>query len=83
LSSTGSSHAIYLFFLLHSASVLFSTYLCVWFLVLWVAVGDYSPLSPSLISESVAYEFRGKGGVITYSYPEDKKPDTKVSGEKN
>ena len=39
--------------------------------------------SPSLISESVAYEFRGKGGVITYSYPEDKKPDTKVSGEKN
>jgi len=27
--------------------------------------------------ESVAYEFKGKGGVITYSYPEDKKPDTK------
>ena len=33
-----------------------------------------------LIPESVAYEFKGKGGVITYSYPEDKKPDTKVSG---
>ena len=32
-----------------------------------------------LIPESVAYEFKGKGGVITYSYPEDKKPDTKVS----
>ena len=34
----------------------------------------------SLIPESVAYEFKGKGGVITYSYPEEKKPDTKVSG---
>ena len=27
-----------------------STYLCVWFLVLWVAVGYYSPLSLELIS---------------------------------
>ena len=31
-------------------TVLFSTYLCVWFLVLWVAVGDYSPFSLELIS---------------------------------
>ena len=31
---------------------------------------------PSL--ESVAYEFNGKGGVITFNYPDDKKPDTKV-----
>ena len=31
----------------------------------------------------MAYEFKGKGGVITYSYPEDKKPDTKVSALNN
>ena len=30
------------------------------------------------ISESVSYEFSGRGGVITYSYPRDKQPDTKV-----
>ena len=31
-----------------------------------------------LFLESVSYEFSGRGGVITYNYPEDKQPDTKV-----
>jgi hypothetical protein len=31
--------------------------------------------------ESVSYEFKGKGGVITYNYPEEKKPDTKVRND--
>ena len=31
-----------------------------------------------LFSESVSYEFGGRGGVITYNYPRDKQPDTKV-----
>lgn len=29
--------------------------------------------------ESVSYEFSGHGGVITYNYPKDKQPDTKVT----
>jgi len=28
-------------------------------------------------NESVSYEFSGRGGVITYNYPEDRQPDTK------
>ena len=31
-----------------------------------------------IISESVSYEFSGRGGIITYNYPKDKQPDTKV-----
>ena len=31
-----------------------------------------------LFPESVSYEFGGRGGVITYNYPRDKQPDTKV-----
>lgn len=32
---------------------------------------------PSCDEESTAYKFTGAGGVITYNYPEDKRPDTK------
>ena len=31
------------------------------------------------ILESVSYEFSGHGGVITYYYPGDEQPDTKVN----
>lgn len=37
--------------------------------------------SPAVIegcTESVSYEFGGRGGVITYNYPRDKQPDTKA-----
>jgi len=36
-----------------------------------------SPAVSEGCQESVSYEFSGRGGVITYNYPEDKQPDTK------
>ena len=32
-------------------------------------------------AESVSYEFSGRGGIITYTYPRDKQPDTKVKSK--
>jgi len=33
---------------------------------------------PTCDQESVSYEFSGRGGIITYTYPRDKQPDTKA-----
>jgi len=37
-----------------------------------------SPAVSEGCQESVSYEFSGRGGVITYNYPEDRQPDTKA-----